>query len=163
MTDGRSRSQELDDLEVRPGYALKRASVALHRAMEDAVRPHGLTVAQYACLEVLARNPGASPADLARGAFVTRQAAHQVLQRLVAAGLVERSDHPTLGHRRQVHLTAVGRRRRREAAGSVRDVEARLAAALPEGDAPDFAARLRAVADELGAPPGRASGSVDVD
>jgi len=125
------RRQALDKLEERPGYALKRASVALHRAMDDALRPHGLSVAQYACLEVLARSPGLSSADLARRAFVTRQAAHQVLRRLIDEDLVTQSAHPTLGQRAQLTLTPIGERRRRAAADSVDEVERTVAGALP--------------------------------
>jgi len=143
----RSR-QVLDILEGRPGYELKRASVALHRAMEGAVRPHRLTVAQYACLEVLVRNPGASAAELARGAFVTRQAAHQVLKKLVDEKLVTQTSHPTLGQRSQITLTRVGERRRRAAADSVDQVERMLAGAL-SGDAPRLVTLLHAVTTVL--------------
>jgi DNA-binding MarR family transcriptional regulator len=141
--------QGLDKLEERPGYALKRASVALQRAMNDALRPCGLSLAQYACLEVLARNPGGSTADLARAAFVTRQAAHQVLKSLVDEDLVARSAHPTLGQRSQLTLTASGEQRRRTGAVAVDAVERTLAGALPAGGAEQLVALLRAVTDVL--------------
>lgn len=141
--------QGLDNLEVRAGYALKRASVALHRAMEHAVRPHGLSVAKYACLEVLARNPGGSTAELARRAFVTRQAAHQVLRRLLEEGLVTQAPHPELGQRSQLALTPAGERRRRAAAASVVEVERTLAGALPGGAGDDLSALLRAATQAL--------------
>ena len=141
--------QVLDTLEGRPGYELKRASIALHRAMEDAVRPHRLTVAQYACLEVLVRNPGTSVADLARGAFVTRQAAHQVLKKLVDENLVTQTSHPTLGQRSQIALTRAGERRRRAAADSVDQVERTLAGALSGDGAARLPALLRAVTNVL--------------
>ena len=141
--------QDLDDIELRPGYALKRASVALHRAMEEAVAPHGLTVAQYACLELLARRPGASPAELARGAFVSRQAAHQVVGRLLDAGLVARSPHATLGQRHQLHLTREGERRRRAAERSVLALEGALVDSLPRRGGAELASDLRAITDAL--------------
>lgn len=143
------RRQALDNLEGRPGYELKRASVALHRAMNDALGTHGLSLAQYACLEVLARNPGVSTADLARRAFVTRQAAHQVLRTLVDENLVTQSAHPTLGQRSQLALTRLGAQRRRMAAASVDEVERTLAGALPGGGAEQLAALLCAVTDAL--------------
>jgi DNA-binding MarR family transcriptional regulator len=145
---GQSR-QDLDVLDERVGYALKRASVALHQAMEEAVAPHELTVAQYACLEVLGRHPGASPAELARGAFVTRQAVHQVLRRLIDDGLVQRAPHPTLGQRQQLALTPAGEQRRRSAAAEVARVEAQIASALPSGGVAPIAQSLRAITRAL--------------
>ena len=117
--------------------------------MEDAVRPHRLTVAQYACLEVLVRNPGASAADLARGAFVTRQAGHQVLKKLVDEDLVTQTSHPTLRQRSQLTLTRTGERRRRAAADSVDGVERNIAAALSGDGAARLATLLHAVTDVL--------------
>jgi len=118
-------------LDERVGYCLKRAQAALHAAMAAALVPHGLSVPQYACLELLAREPGASAAELARGAFVSRQAMHQLLAGLRAAGLVEAVRAPP-GARGAlpVTLTDAGRRRRDGAARAVADVEDRMVAGL---------------------------------
>ena len=64
------------------GYVLKQAAVALRNAMDAALRPLHLTVPQYACLELLGQRPGLSNAELARGAFVTRQSMNVLLQAL---------------------------------------------------------------------------------
>ncbi len=61
------------DLETSLGYLLKEASSALRASMESVLRPLGMTVTHYACLELLAQPPGLANSDLARGAFVTRQ------------------------------------------------------------------------------------------
>jgi len=53
------------------GYVLKQAQMALHNAMDRALRSQGLTVSQYSVLELLSRTPGQTNAQLARGAFVT--------------------------------------------------------------------------------------------
>jgi len=113
------------------GYALKRAQVALHAAMAAALEPDGLSVPQYACLELLARRPGASGAELARDAFVSRQAMHQLLAGLRAEGLVAAADGPP-GARgaMPVRLTDAGRDRLRPAAGAVAAVEERMVAGL---------------------------------
>ncbi len=142
------QSQALDTLRGRLGYEIKRASIALHHAMEDAVGPHGLTVAQYACLEVLARNPGASSSDLARDGFVTRQAAHQVIQRLLANDLV-RKHAPGNARRQQLELTPAGERLRRQAASAVGDVERRLSDALPPGTDAQVALHLQTITAAL--------------
>ena len=76
------------DVSTSVGYALKRATTALHGAMAAELTPLGLSVSQYSCLELLGSYPGTTNASLARGAFVTRQAMHQLLGGLRAAGLV---------------------------------------------------------------------------
>src|SRR3984957_11126347 len=74
------------DLETSLGYLLKQASSALRAAMEDVLRPLGMTVTHYACLELLAQRPGLSNSELARGAFVTRQSMNVLLQSLEREG-----------------------------------------------------------------------------
>src|ERR1700709_1988250 len=78
------------DLEQSVGYVLKQAAAALRTAMDQALRPMGLTVSQYACLEVLGQRPGLSNAELARAIFVTRQAVNGVLRGMQDRGLVTR-------------------------------------------------------------------------
>ena len=52
--------------------------------------PLELTVAQYACLELLGQHPGLSGSDLARATFVTRQSMNLLLQGLERRGLLTR-------------------------------------------------------------------------
>ncbi len=115
------------DLDQAVGYALKRAATALRATMDAELRAHDITVPQYACLELLAHRPGQTNAELARGAFVSRQAMHQLLTGLRAAGLV-------LGHGRgrQTHFTITDRGRRRlgGASTAVADIEERMLAPL---------------------------------
>jgi len=120
-----------EPLEERPGYLLKRAQVALHAAMTAGLAPHGLSVPQYACLELLARRPEASAAELARRAFVSRQAMHQLLAGLRAAGLVAPAGGPPAARGAlPVRLTDEGARRLRDAARAVAEVEERMVAGL---------------------------------
>lgn len=90
------------------GYVLKQAQTALHAAMEAALRPHGLTLSQYSCLEQLSRAPGQSNAELARATFVTPQSMHDVLRGLQRRGLVERPATAPSGRSRPTSLTAEG-------------------------------------------------------
>lgn len=41
--------------------------------MEEVLRPLGMSITHYACLELLSQRPGLSNSEPARGAFVTRQ------------------------------------------------------------------------------------------
>ena len=110
-------------IDGRSGFLLRQAWQAFHAAMEAALRPHDLTPAQYGALSVLAREPGASGADLARGSNTTPQAMNSVLATLQREGLVERQPHPTHGRIRQVTLTDEGQRRLEAAHPAVRGLE----------------------------------------
>src|SRR6201989_2697628 len=79
-------------LDTSLGYLLKAAASALHSALEAVLRPLGMTITHYACLELLAQRPGLSNSELARGAFVTRQSMNVLLQALERQGLVIRPE-----------------------------------------------------------------------
>jgi len=115
------------DVDQSVGYALKRAQHALHGAMDGELRDYGLSVSQYACLEILAARPRISNADLARDAFVSRQAMHQLLTGLQATGLVSAVGE---GRGRRYALTAEGRTRLRKASSTVAAIEQRMLATL---------------------------------
>src|SRR6201986_1345421 len=78
------------DLPTSLGYLLKQASSTLRAAMEEVLRPLGMSVTHYSCLELLAQRPGLSNSELARGAFVTRQSMNVLLQTLERDGYVSR-------------------------------------------------------------------------
>src|SRR4051812_10022144 len=105
------------------GYLLRQAWHAFRTALEAELRMHGLSGAQYAVLSVLARDPGASGAELARACNTTPQAMNGVLGTLERGGLVERRAHPTHGRILQATLTGEGRRRLKAATPAVRRLE----------------------------------------
>jgi DNA-binding MarR family transcriptional regulator len=98
-------------VEGYPGFLLRQAAYRLRPALDAALRPHGITAVQYGVLSVLARDPGASSADLARACSTTPQAMNGVVATLARDGLIERHPHPTHGRILQVTLTAEGERR----------------------------------------------------
>ena len=122
------------DLETSLGYLLKEASSALRSAMEEVLRPLGMSVTRYSCLELLAQRPGLSNSDLARGAFVTRQSMNALLQDLEAEGLVTRPAEAPVGRVLPTRLTAQGRRSLEKATAAVRSVEVRMLAGLTEAE-----------------------------
>lgn len=115
------------DLISSVGYALKRTSWALRGGMDAALRDLGLTVPQYACLELLAQRPGLSNADLARGVFVSRQATHQLLSGLTRAGLVSIDG---TGRDQRISLTTHGASLLATASAAVAAIEERMLAPL---------------------------------
>jgi DNA-binding MarR family transcriptional regulator len=121
------------------GYVLKQAATALRAAMDSALRPLGLTVPQYACLELLGQRPGLTNAELARGAFVTRQSMNGVLRGLQDRGLLTRPASAPHGRALPTQLTPAGRDRLDAASTAVRAVEKQMLTALP----PSAQRRLR--------------------
>ena len=121
-----SQAETVGDLEQSVGYALKQAAAALRAAMDLALRPLGLTVPQYACLELLGQRPALSGADLARGAFVSRQSMHEVLRGLHERGLLERAATAGRGRSLPTELTPAGRRALDAASRAVRAVERQM-------------------------------------
>ena len=118
------------DLQTSLGYLLKQASSALRAAMEDVLRPLGMTVTHYSCLELLAQRPGLSNSELARGTFVTRQSMNVLLQALEREGHVTRPAQAPVGKVLPTRLTPRGRRNLAKASVAVRSVEVRMLAGL---------------------------------
>jgi DNA-binding MarR family transcriptional regulator len=118
--------QRYRGVEGRSGFLLRQAWQAFGRAMDAALRAHSLTPAQYGALSVLARDPGVSGADLARGSNTTPQAMNGVLATLEREGLVERTPHPTHGRILQVTLTSKGKGRLEAAHPAVRGLESAI-------------------------------------
>ena len=135
-------SQDGIQLETSLGYLLKEASSALRAAMEEVLRPLGMSVTRYSCLELLAQRPGLSNSELARGAFVTRQSMNVLLQTLEREGLVTRPAAPPVGKVLPTRLTPRGRRALERASAAVRSVEVRMLSGMT---ASEQAAAFRAL------------------
>jgi DNA-binding MarR family transcriptional regulator len=121
-------SQDGIDLNTSLGYLLKEASSALRVAMEEVLRPLGMNVTHYSCLELLAQREGLSNSELARGAFVTRQTMNVLLQALERDGEVTRE--APVGKVLPTRLTPKGRQSLEKATAAVRSVELRMLAGL---------------------------------
>lgn len=137
-------------LETSVGYALKEASSALRSAMEAVLRPLGMTVTHYSCLELLAQRPGLSNSQLARGTFVTRQSMNVLLQSLERDGFVERTTHAPVGKAIPTRLTPLGERRLAEASAAVRTVEKRMLDGLTAHEQRAVFRALRSMVSSLG-------------
>lgn len=118
------------DLETSLGYLLKQAHSALRSAMDGALRPLGLTVPQYACLELLSQRPGLSNSELARGVFVSRQSMNVLLQALERDGLASRPEQATTGRALPARLTPLGQERLMVASAAAHAVENRMGSGL---------------------------------
>ncbi len=129
--------------ESRVGYLVKRVQTALRAAMDQAFRPLGIGVSQYAILEALIEMPEseATNAALARRCFITPQSANEMIATMTEGRLVARRTSPgarritfSLTKRGRVKC-AEGRRlslelEERMLSGQTRDDRARLAGLL---------------------------------
>ncbi|MGR6742275.1 MarR family winged helix-turn-helix transcriptional regulator [Microbacterium sp. F1-18] len=137
------------DLETSMGYLVKEVSSALRSAMEDVLRPLGMNITHYSCLELLAQRPGLSNSELARGTFVTRQSMNVLLQALERDGEVVRAATPAAGKALPTELTERGRERLAAATAAVRGVEVRMLSGLDDADRMTTFRALRAMAGSL--------------
>ncbi|MEU6123498.1 MarR family transcriptional regulator [Streptomyces sp. NPDC047123] len=148
------------DLDSSLGYLLKEASSALRAAMEEVLRPLGMSVTHYSCLELLAQRPGLSNSELARGAFVTRQSMNVLLQALERDGYVTRPTEAPVGKALPARLTPRGRRSLEKATAAVRSVEVRMLGGMTEAEQSQAFRVLRGMIHSLrdgdAAPPGGA-------
>ena len=117
---------QLPESERSVGYLVKRVQQGLRRRCDTALKPTGLSMAQYATVRALAEQPEASAAELARLCFVTRQSLQDVLTGLRTAGLVETVDAPPRGRSRSLSLTRLGTRRLSAAHDAVFAVQATM-------------------------------------
>lgn len=142
-------SQSEIQLDSSLGYLLKETSSALRLAMEEALRPLGMTITHYSCLELLAQRPGLSNSELARGTFVTRQSMNVLLQRLEKDGIVIRPPSAATGRALPAELTDRGRERLAGASAAVKQVEDAMLSGLTKPAQDQLRTHLRSCVDAL--------------
>lgn len=111
------------DAERSIGYLVKRVQQGLRRECDAALKPTGLSMAQYSTLRALKEHPEASAAELARLCFVTRQSLQDVLSGLRAGGLIENADAEPRGRAQSLAVTGLGSRHLAAAHDAVFGVE----------------------------------------
>lgn len=149
----RGEEEFAEDASARLGTHIKAAEQAMIQAKTEALRPFGLTVAQYAALMSLHYVPEQSSAQLARTAAVTAQTMGQTLDKLESKGLVTRT--PSRVHRRVqvVSLTPAGEALLLRADHAPRAIEQRLGEAFTDAERDQLRALLqRAAASFRGVP-----------
>jgi DNA-binding MarR family transcriptional regulator len=104
------RQDEEQPHEPRISYVIARLERAIRQAINERVKPYGLTTLQYTTLSVLGSRGELSNAQLARRAYMTPQSMSEVIDALEKKGLIRRNPHPS--HRRvfPAALTAEGRK-----------------------------------------------------
>ena len=132
-------------VEPRISYVIARLERAVRAAINERVRPYGLTTLQYTTLSVLGlRGQPLSNAQLARRAYMTPQSMIEVIDALERKGLIRRDPHPN--HRRvyPATLTPKGRRVLAVCDASVAEMEEEMTAELGPADRELLHASLKA-------------------
>jgi DNA-binding MarR family transcriptional regulator len=101
------REEQPDTVQILD--AIRRIVQALRVASREADRRFGMSAAQLFVVQRLAEGGAASLNDLAARTLTHQSSVSVVVQRLVDAGLVERSPSPRDGRRVVLELTAKGR------------------------------------------------------
>jgi len=123
------------------GLAIKRLQVRHHRALDAALTPLGLSVAQWDTLRHLQQNPDASLHELALLTFQSDQSIGTLATRMVTRGLIERVDAP--GRAVRHRITQHGRRLLTEAQCHADATVASSLGMLSEEELAAFGATLR--------------------
>ena len=131
------------------GYLVKRVQQSLRRQCDAALRPSGLSMAQYAAMRALADHPEASASELARLCFVTRQSLQDLLTGLRSAGFVTDAKVPPRGRARSLELTSIGTKRLRAAHTAVMAVESRMLEGITASTRRQLSASLDRCAENL--------------
>jgi DNA-binding MarR family transcriptional regulator len=118
----------------RLGMLLKRAEQAMVRVKGVALKPIGLTLAQYVALAELDVQQDITAATLARKCFVTPQAMMIVLKAMEQQGLIERVPHPRHSNVLELRMTDVGREALHTARKRLDPVERRVMDAFSATD-----------------------------
>ena len=110
MSERAVAAERIETSSARLSYVIARLERAVRAAINERVRPYGLTTLQYTTLSVLGRRGALSNAQLARRSYMTPQSMSEVIEALESKGLIERTQHPN--HRRVLpaQVTATGRK-----------------------------------------------------
>ena len=151
------------EVEGGAGYLVKRVQQSLRRRCDAALKPIGLSMAQYAALRALADHPDASASELARLCFVTRQSLQDLLAALRTAGLVRASESASArGRANALALTPAGRSRLAASHDAVIGVEDAMVQGLSREARHQLASLLARCAENLENDTGGAVTSVGV-
>jgi DNA-binding MarR family transcriptional regulator len=121
------------------GTLLKRAEQSMVRVKTTALRPIGLTLAQYVALVELDRSPGVTAAALARACFVSPQAMMVLSAAMEQQGLIARQPHPRHANVNEIFMTPAGRGRLSAARVRIENIEGQVLATYSDTDLEQFA------------------------
>jgi DNA-binding MarR family transcriptional regulator len=132
----------MDDIYSKPGHLIRRAQqIAVAILMEECA-PHDVTPVQYAALVAIRENPGVDATRLSALVAFDRSTLGNVLERLEAKGLIERTGSPQDKRIKVLRLSREGTRTLQDVEPAVMRAQERILAPLKPEDRHRFVALL---------------------
>jgi DNA-binding MarR family transcriptional regulator len=108
------------------GFLLYRVMAALRPQVAAELKPLGLGLPEFVCMRILAKHPGLTSAELARGTNVSAQAMNQVLHTLEDRGALTRPASTPVGRAMPAQLTRRGKALLKRADAAVQSADQRI-------------------------------------
>ena len=134
---------------LRFGFLIHDVSRLRRVVVDRALKPLGITRSQWWVLAFLSRRDGMTQTALAADLDLTKVAIGGLLDRMEAAGFVERRADQTDGRARRVYLTRAGAKMVNAIRESVETVELEILDRIPEEALAQAAETLRALKETL--------------
>lgn len=115
-------------------YWLKRANLAVWKAMEDALGQHDITAPQMMVLGAVSENDGIEHRTLAEWMGVTSPTLTSIVDGLKERGYIERRQSPEDARVKQLHLTQQGRQLQAQVRSGQEEFMRRLLAGMSPGE-----------------------------
>ena len=135
------------------GFLLSRATWAMNNSVNRMLRENGLadiSVAYFAVLQALWEMDGLSISDLGEKVQLEKSTMTSLIDRMEAAGLVRRDDHPTDRRAYRICITARGRELEEKLDQVVTEAYNRLTLGVPERDLQAAIEVLKAILKNAG-------------
>jgi DNA-binding MarR family transcriptional regulator len=134
---------------LRFGFLIHDVSRLRRIVVDRALKPLGITRSQWWVLAFLSRRDGMTQTALAADLDLTKVAIGGLLDRMEAAGFVERRTDQSDGRARRVYLTRAGAKMVATIRDSVETVELEILERIPEEELAQAADTLRTLKDTL--------------
>jgi DNA-binding MarR family transcriptional regulator len=141
------------DYRDNPIFWLRRASLAMRKAVDDELHSHGLTGAQFEVLRQLWQHDRLEMRTLQQRLGITSPTLTGIVDGLVGRGMVERRLSPEDARVRQLYLTPHGQSMHETICTAIEQAHLRLLAGFTPAEATllkDWLQRIVANAGELG-------------
>ena len=136
-------NQDTRDWEFKAVIALFKLHTRLERLMSDGLAPHGLTLAQFDVLMTLHNSDGITQQELAEWLLVTKANVVGLIDRVGAAGWVERRPDPCDRRINRLYLTDSGRKIAAQAHPGQHELVRRIFGSLSETELTQFHGLLK--------------------
>jgi DNA-binding MarR family transcriptional regulator len=135
------------------GFLLSRATWAMNNAVNRMLRESGLgdiSVAYFAVIQALWETDGLSISDLGEKVQLEKSTMTSLIDRMEAAGLLRRDDHPTDRRAYRICVTVRGRELEGKLDPVVTEAYQRLTRGIPEEKLKTAAAVLQTILNNAG-------------